>query len=198
MVSSNVTRHQSRVGQLERSRRLGQSGLVVWLTGLSGSGKSTLAVHLEDRLTQQGMNAFVLDGDNVRHGLCGDLGFSANDREENIRRIGEVANLFHEAGVITLCAFISPQRAARERIRAALPQGRFLEVHVATSLEVCEARDPKGLYARARAGQIADFTGVSAPYEPPLEPELSVDTGVSDLNDCVDAALKLIMERARP
>ena len=170
----------------------------MWLTGLSGSGKSTIAVHLEDRLTEQGLSAFVLDGDNVRHGLCGDLGFSPAEREENIRRIGEVAHLFQQAGVITLCAFISPQRAARDRIRAALPKGRFVEVHVATSIEICEARDPKGLYVRARAGAIADFTGISAPYEPPLSPELCVDTGTADLEACVDSILELVLERTQP
>ena len=196
MVSSNVTPHQSRIDQDERAQRIGQRGLVVWLTGLSGSGKSTLAVHLEEHLTGQGLTAFVLDGDNVRHGLCGDLGFSTADRAENIRRIGEVAHLFQEAGVIALCAFISPERAARERVRQTISEGRFLEVYVSTGIEVCESRDPKGLYARARAGQIAEFTGVSAEYEAPLEPDLVVDTGADDLETCVNLILAKVLERA--
>jgi bifunctional enzyme CysN/CysC len=159
-------------------------GAILWLTGLSGAGKSTLALELERVLRARGWQAFVLDGDALRKGLNADLGFSPRDRAENIRRAGEVAGLFAEAGMITICAFISPYRADRERVRNA-HAAVFHEVYVSAPLEVCEARDPKGLYRRARAGELREFTGVSAPYEPPLEPELEIRTGEWPLARCV-------------
>lgn len=181
--ATNVTWHHGEVDAEDRARVLGHGAACLWMTGLSGSGKSTLARRLEARLIARGALAYVLDGDNVRHGLNADLGFGPNDRNENIRRIGEVARLFVDAGAIVITAFISPYRADRERVRSMLPS-RFVEVHVATPLEVCEARDPKGLYARARAGEIAEFTGLSAPYEAPESPELRVDTSEADLDTC--------------
>lgn len=178
--SSNVTVVDHGVSRAARARRNRHAGGVVWLTGLSGAGKSTLAIAAEDHLFRSGYQVYALDGDNVRHGLNATLSFSPEDRAENIRRVGEVAALFADAGFIVLTAFISPYRADRDRARAAAerinPDG-FHEVHVHAPLEVCEARDPRGLYERARAGKIADFTGVSAPYEPPEQPELTVDTG---------------------
>ncbi len=148
----------------------------VWLTGLSGAGKSTIATELERELFNLGKHAYVLDGDNIRHGLCSDLGFSPQDRKENIRRVGEVAKLFADAGVICITAFISPYRADRDLARKILPRSRFIEVYVNAPIEVCEQRDPKGLYAKARSGEIKEFTGISAPYEPPLNPEIELRT----------------------
>lgn len=163
----NLTWHAGDVTREERERLLGQLGGVVWLTGLSASGKSTIARALERHLLEQGRGCYVLDGDNLRHGLNVDLGFSAADRTENIRRVGEVAALFAEAGVIVITAFISPYRADRQQARARVPEDRFLEVFLDVPLAVCEARDPKHLYAQARAGKLLEFTGISAPYEPP-------------------------------
>jgi adenylylsulfate kinase len=162
----------------------------VWLTGLSGAGKSTMAAELERRLWHQGRRAFVLDGDRMRQGLCSDLGFSPADRKENIRRIAEVARLFAEAGLICIVAFISPYRADRARARSLLPTGRFIEVYLSAPLEVCERRDPKGLYARARAGLVKEFTGVSAPYEPPLEPELELRTDILSIEECASLLIQ--------
>jgi adenylylsulfate kinase len=176
MSTSNIVWHQSRLTPEQRAAHLGQAGAVVWLTGLSGSGKSTIAMALEQQLVAAGRFAYVLDGDNLRHGLCADLGFSEEARRENIRRVGHVARLFADAGCLVVTAFISPHRAERDAVRALLPAGRFFEVHVATPIEVCESRDPKGLYKRARAGEIADFTGISSPYEAPLQPEVVLDT----------------------
>ena len=161
------------------------SGVVVWLTGLSAAGKSTIATALARALTESGRNAFILDGDQLRRGLCSDLGFSPTAREENIRRAAEVARLFADAGVICVTAFISPYRAGRELARRLAPPGKFLEVYLATPLEICERRDPKGLYALARAGKIQEFTGVSAPYEPPRQPELILRTDQFSVAECV-------------
>ncbi len=185
-MSANVTWHAGKVSPARRAELLGQRGAVVWLTGLSGSGKSTIAVELEQLLLERGHVACMLDGDNVRHGLCSDLGFSAEDRRENVRRVGCVAQLFASAGVVALASFISPFRADRDAVRARVGAGAFYEVHVATPVEICERRDPKGLYARARAGDIADFTGISAPYEAPESPELVVDTVESSAADCAE------------
>jgi adenylylsulfate kinase len=190
----HVTWHHSHVTPDLRAARLGQRGAAIWLTGLSGSGKSTVAMALERRLVEAGRIAYVLDGDNVRHGLCGDLGFGEADRRENIRRVGHVARLFVDAGVIVAAAFISPFRADRDAARALVPPGQFFEVHVATPIEVCEARDPKGLYRKARAGQIADFTGISAPYEPPFAAELTLDTAARSVDECVDALIARLGE----
>ena len=174
--SRNIHWTTGHVTAAQRAQRHGHPGCVVWLTGLSCSGKTTIAAELERHLFERGKLVYVLDGDNIRHGLCADLAFSPADRHENIRRVGEVAKLFADAGLICITAFISPYRADRDAIRRSLPPGQFIEVYLNAPLEVCEQRDPKGLYAKARAGEIPDFTGVSAPYEPPLHPELELPT----------------------
>ncbi len=193
--SENITWHGGSVSAADGSRRRGKAGCVVWLTGLSGSGKSTVARALEARLVGNGHLAYVLDGDNIRHGLNEDLGFSAEDRDENIRRIGQVAALFADAGVIVLTAFISPYRAGRARARAAIGAERFIEVFVDAPIELCTERDPKGLYRKAQAGEIADFTGVDAPYEPPVTPELVLRTADIAVDDCVEAVVACLEER---
>jgi len=175
-TSSNVTWHSTKVTKPMREKRNGHRGAVIWLTGLSGSGKSTLAINLEEELFTLGYHTYVLDGDNVRHGLNGDLGFAPEDREENIRRVGEVAKLFADAGSIVITAFISPYRKDRQRVRSIMGEGDFIEIFVDAGLEVCEKRDPKGLYKKARAGEIKNFTGIDAPYEDPENAEIVVDT----------------------
>jgi adenylyl-sulfate kinase len=182
-VSANIVRADGHVTGRDRAANFGHGSLTVWFTGLSGSGKSTLAFAVEQRLIAAGRAAYVLDGDNVRFGLNRDLGFSPQDRTENIRRIGEVCRLFQDAGLVVLTAFISPYLADRAAVRALHPPDRFVEVYVDTPIDVCEARDVKGLYAKARAGEIPDFSGISAPYEPPIEPELTIDT-TAPLDDC--------------
>lgn len=177
-----------------RNWRNGHKGCVIWLTGLSGAGKSTVAMAVEKRLFQKGMQTYVLDGDNVRTGLNADLGFSPEDRAENIRRIGEVAALMADAGLVVLTAFISPYRSDRERARAAIPED-FHEIYVKADLETCEERDPKGLYKRARAGEIPEFTGISSPYEPPEDAELVIDTKELDVEQCVDKVVEYLNER---
>jgi bifunctional enzyme CysN/CysC len=174
--SQNIYWSHGKVTADQRARRNGHPGRVVWLTGLSGAGKSTIATDLERELFNAGKHAFVLDGDNIRHGLCSDLGFSPDDRKENIRRVGEIARLFADAGVICITAFISPYRSDRDMVRKMAKAGQFVEVYVNAPVEVCEQRDPKGLYAKARANEIKDFTGVSAPYEAPLKPEVELHT----------------------
>ncbi len=174
--AKNIVWHETTVSKQEREQISGHKGCTVWLTGLSGSGKSTLANMLEKALWERGVRSFVLDGDNVRHGLNKDLGFSPEDRTENIRRIGEVAALFTQAGVINVTAFISPYKADRDLVRSIMSDGDFVEVYVACDLDECERRDPKGLYKKARAGEIPEFTGISAPYEAPDKPELSINT----------------------
>ena len=191
-VSANITREKELVATAERERLLGQRGATIWLTGLSGSGKSTIAKHLEKRLIELGHPAYILDGDNIRHGLNRDLGFSAEDRAENIRRIAEVARLFNEAGLLVITAFISPYRRDRDHAREVIGSDRFFEIHVSTPLAVCEKRDPKGLYRKARAGEIREFTGISAPYEPPERPALAVDAAVDDVEACVEQILTRI------
>jgi len=172
----NIHWHAGMVTKADREAISGHRGCTIWMTGLSGSGKSTLAVALEKKLWERGVRAYVLDGDNVRHGLNKDLGFSPSDRTENIRRIGEVAKLFTDAGVINITAFISPYRSDRDQVRALMAEGEFLEAFVDCPVDVCERRDVKGLYKKARAGQIPEFTGISAPYEPPLNPEIAIRT----------------------
>jgi adenylyl-sulfate kinase len=184
--SQNLTLQPSQVAALDRTRILGQRGVVLWLTGLSGSGKSTIAFALERRLTGLRHLTYVLDGDNVRHGLCSDLGFSPADRTENIRRIGEVAALFADAGTIIITSFISPYRSDRALARGRVPAGMFVDVFLDVSVEGCERRDPKGLYKKARRGEITQFTGVSAPYEAPERPELALDTDAQSIDSCVD------------
>ncbi len=190
--STNITWHHGNITHDDRERLNGHKGAVVWYTGLSGSGKSTLARRVEEMLFERACQAYVLDGDNVRHGLNNDLGFSPEDREENIRRIGEVAHLFMDAGVIAMTAFISPYRRDRDRARALAPEGAFFEVFVDCALDVCEQRDTKGLYKKARAGEIAEFTGISAPYEAPEKPELVVDTAKHDLDECASQVLAML------
>ena len=184
-LSPNVVWHHATVTRARREAQNGHRGAILWFTGLSGAGKSTLAHAVEEELHQMGCRTFVLDGDNMRHGLCGDLGFSNEDRIENIRRVGEVAKLFMEAGIIVLTAFISPFRSDRERVRGMVEHGDFMEIFCDSSIEVCETRDVKGLYKKARAGQIGEFTGISSPYEKPEKPEMIVNTGVASLDDCV-------------
>jgi len=174
--STNITWHEGQVSRSDRQGMLGQRGCTVWLTGLSGSGKSTIAVAAEKVLVARGKVAYVLDGDNVRHGLNSNLGFSPEDRTENIRRIGEVGKLFVDTGVITLTAFISPYLADRQIARETVGEGNFFEVFCDTPLEVCEERDPKGLYKKARAGEIKNFTGIDDPYEVPVEAEIHLHT----------------------
>jgi len=188
--SANIFWHEGKVTAAQRELRNGHPGCVVWLTGLSGSGKSTIAGELERALFNRGQHVYILDGDNVRHGLCSDLGFSPKDRKENIRRIGELARLLADAGNICITAFISPYRSDRDLARSIVPEGRFLEVHLDTPLEVCEQRDPKGLYARARAGEIKEFTGISAPYEAPLKPEVTLDTAALGVDECIAQILE--------
>ncbi|WP_336282020.1 adenylyl-sulfate kinase [Cronobacter dublinensis] len=171
----NVVWHAHPVTAAQREQLHGHRGAVLWFTGLSGSGKSTVAGALEEALHQLGVSTYLLDGDNVRHGLCSDLGFSDDDRKENIRRVGEVAKLMVDAGLVVLTAFISPHRAERQMVREQLGAGRFIEVFVDTPLEVCEARDPKGLYKKARAGELRNFTGIDAVYEAPQAPEIHLD-----------------------
>jgi len=195
--SNNIVRHHASVTRSRREQMKGHRSLVLWFTGLSGSGKSTLAHAVEERLFQEGRHTFVFDGDNVRHGLCNDLGFSAQDRSENLRRIGEMAKLFIEAGIISLTAFISPLRADRQRLRTMFQPGEFIEVHCDCPLEVCEQRDVKGMYQRARAGEIPEFTGISAPYEAPEHPELVVRTAEQSLEQCVEQVMTLIQQRLK-
>jgi adenylylsulfate kinase len=175
--ATNITWHEGHVTRDERAKLLKQQGCTLWFTGLSGSGKSTFAYTLEHALVQRGHLAYVLDGDNIRHGLNKNLGFSAADREENNRRIGEVAKLFADTGAITMTSFISPYRKDRDNARALHEAGKlpFIEIHVDTPIETCEQRDPKGLYKKARAGELKNFTGIDDPYEPPLKPELTID-----------------------
>lgn len=192
MSSNEIVWHLSTVSRDGRERVNGHRSAVLWFTGFSASGKSTIAHAVEDMLHKAGCHTFVLDGDNVRHGLCSDLGFSLTDRDENLRRVGEVAKLFLEAGIITLAAFISPLRAERERVRSLMPHGDFLEIYCAAPLTICEARDPKGIYSRARAGLIPDFTGISSPYEPPLAPDIVLDTACSSIEECVASVIRFL------
>ena len=193
--SSDVVWHHATVTRERRQQQNKHKSVILWFTGLSGAGKSTLAHCVEEELHQRGCRTFVLDGDNVRHGLCGDLSFSIEDRTENIRRIAEVAKLMMEAGVITLTAFISPFRSEREKARLIFPHGEFLEIYCRAPIEVCEQRDVKGLYAKARKGEIKDFTGISSPYEEPSNPELVVDTGTDTLENCTASIIELLIER---
>jgi adenylylsulfate kinase len=193
--ATNITWHSGQVTREDREKLLGQKGVTVWLTGLSGSGKSTIAVAAEQALIARGRLAYVLDGDNIRHGLNKNLGFSPADRTENIRRIGEVSKLFTEAGVIVFTSFISPYRADRDLVRALHEAGRFVEVHVAASVETCESRDVKGLYKKARAGEIPEFTGISAPYEAPLQPEVVIDTGGEPVEKSVERLVSHLAEK---
>ena len=192
--STNITWHQSEIDQAAREELLKQKGCVIWFTGLSGSGKSTVANQVAAHLHQSGRITYVLDGDNIRHGLNKNLGFSPEDRQENIRRIGEVAKLFADAGLITTTAFISPYRQDRDAVRDIMSPDRFVEVFVDCPLEVCENRDPKGLYKKARAGELKGFTGIDAPYEAPQSPELVVNTNELDVAGCTEQVIDYLME----
>ena len=193
-TSANVVWHHATVTRERRQKQNKHRSVILWFTGLSGSGKSTLAHAVEEELHRAGCRTFVCDGDNVRHGLNSNLGFSPEDRKENIRRIGEMCKLFIEAGVIPLTAFISPFREDRERVRNLVPHGDFIEVYCNCSLEVCESRDVKGMYAKARRGEIKEFTGISSPYEPPQDAELVIDT-TRPLDECVEKVLGCLRER---
>ena len=188
-ASTNVVWHHATITRAIREAQNGHRGAIIWLTGLSGAGKSTLAHAVEDKLHQMGCRTFVMDGDNVRHGLCADLGFSRQDRKENIRRIGEVAKLFMEAGVIVLTAFISPYREDREQVRGMVEHGNFIEIYCDCSVEICESRDVKGLYEKARNGQISEFTGITSPYESPINPELILNTASQDISASVKSVI---------
>ncbi|MGB3860688.1 MAG: adenylyl-sulfate kinase [Candidatus Aminicenantaceae bacterium] len=192
--ATNITWHDGDITKSDRERLIQQKGVVIWFTGLSSSGKSTIARAVEERLFERGHLSYVLDGDNIRHGLNKNLGFSPEDREENIRRIGEVAKLFADAGLITMTAFISPYRKDRDRNRELLKSGEFIEIFVKVSLDEAEKRDPKGLYKKARAGEIKEFTGISAPYEEPLNPELTLDTDKLTLTQCQEAVARYLEE----
>jgi len=193
-ASTNIAWHHASVDRAARAEQRGHRSAILWFTGLSGSGKSTLANAVNQALFERGLACYVLDGDNIRHGLCKDLGFSDADREENIRRIGEVSKLFLDAGVVVLTAFVSPFKADRDRARSLVENGDFVEIHCAADLSVCEDRDTKGLYAKARAGEIKEFTGISSPYEAPETPELRVDTGSQSLEACVELVINHLRE----
>ncbi|MCH7598511.1 MAG: adenylyl-sulfate kinase [Myxococcales bacterium] len=193
--SKNLTWHDGQVSRTSREEMLGQKGVTIWFTGLSGSGKSTIAVAAEAALRKQGRLTYILDGDNVRQGLNSNLGFSPEDRTENIRRIGEVSKLFTDAGVIVLTAFISPYREDRDQVREIMAEGDFLEVHVSADVETCEKRDVKGLYKKARSGEIPNFTGISAPYEAPEKPELVMKTGAQSVDESVAQLLGFLQDQ---
>ncbi len=192
--SHNITWSHSQVSSEERRALMGHGAATVWFTGLSGSGKSTIATAVERQLVEQGHHAYVLDGDNIRQGLNSNVGFSPEDRTENIRRIGEVAKLFNDAGFIVMAAFVSPYREDRDRVRATLPEGMFVEVLVDCPLEECERRDAKGLYKKARAGEIAEFTGISAPFEAPEKPEIVLATAESTVEECASQVLAYLRD----
>jgi len=192
--ATNIKWHHGKITKEDRIKLMKQKGVTIWLTGLSGSGKSTIAVELEHALLENGHQAYILDGDNIRHGLNKNLGFSPEDRSENIRRIGEVAKLFTDANIITITAFISPYRQDRENARKLQKNGEFIEVYVKCPLEVCEQRDTKGLYKKARAGEVKEFTGISAPYEEPVNHEITIDTSKMPVEESTRAIIKYLEE----
>ena len=193
--ATNIKWHHGKITKQDRTNLMKQKGLTLWLTGLSGSGKSTIAVELEHALIENSHQAYILDGDNIRHGLNKNLGFSPEDRSENIRRIGEVAKLFTDANIITITAFISPYRQDRENARKLQKDGEFIEVYVKCPLDVCEQRDTKGLYKKARAGEVKEFTGISAPYEEPLNPEITIDTSKLSVEESTKAILSYLEKK---
>jgi len=195
MNSSNIIWHHATVTRKRRNKQNGHKSVVLWFTGLSGSGKSTLAHAVEEELNQIGCITTVLDGDNIRHGLCSDLDFSNDGRKENIRRIGEVAKLFTDSGVVTLTAFISPFKEERDKVRAIFPNEDFIEIYVKCPIDTCESRDVKGMYKKARDGEIKKFTGISSPYEEPKNPDLTLDTDKEELGKSVDKVLDLLINR---
>ena len=195
ITNQNTVWHEPTVFRNDRESMNQHKSTIIWFTGLSGSGKSTLAHALEDYLHKKGVKTFVLDGDNIRQGLCKDLGFSDEDRTENIRRIGEVSKLMLHAGIITMTAFISPFRKDRQIVRDLVDEGDFIEILCDADLATCESRDPKGLYKKARAGEIPEFTGISSPYEAPENPELIIDTGDTTIEACVEILVQYLLER---
>nr|WP_246166659.1 adenylyl-sulfate kinase [Marinobacter salinexigens] len=195
MADTNIVWHDHKVSRAERSVNKAQKPCLLWFTGLSGSGKSTIANALDVALHERGYHTFLLDGDNVRHGLCKDLGFSDEDREENIRRVGEVCKLFADAGLIVMSAFISPFTSDRRMVRKLFPAGEFIEVFMDTPLATCESRDPKGLYQKARSGEIRHFTGIDSPYEVPSHPEVRLDTSTMTVDECVDSLIGYLLDR---
>ena len=194
MSDNNITWHEGSIGRADRQHLLGQRGVIVWLTGLSAAGKSTIACILERQLLQAGKLAYRLDGDNIRHGLNKNLGFSAEDRAENIRRIGEVARLFCDAGVIVIVSFISPHRIVRDAVRTKMADGDFIEVYIKVSVETAARRDPKGLYKKALAGEIKGFTGIDDPYEEPLRPEIAIDTEICTAEAAAEQVLNYLQK----
>jgi len=194
-LADDIVWHDHKVVRSQRAENKNQKPCLLWFTGLSGSGKSTVANALDVALHNRGYHTFLLDGDNVRHGLCKDLAFSDHDREENIRRVGEVCKLFADAGLIVLSAFISPFNSDRRLVRKLFPAGEFIEVFMDAPIETCESRDPKGLYQKARSGQIKDFTGIDSPYELPAHPELRLDTSRMSVGDCVEVLIAYLLER---
>ena len=194
-MADDIVWHDHKVVRSQRAENKNQKPCLLWFTGLSGSGKSTVANALDVALHNRGYHTFLLDGDNVRHGLCKDLAFSDHDREENIRRVGEVCKLFADAGLIVLSAFISPFNSDRRLVRKLFPAGEFIEVFMDAPIETCESRDPKGLYQKARSGQIKDFTGIDSPYEVPAHPELRLDTSRMSVDDCVEVLVAYLLER---
>lgn len=193
--ATNIKWHHGKITKDDRVKLLRQKGVTIWLTGLSGSGKSTIAVELEHALIENKHQAYILDGDNIRHGLNKNLGFSPEDRTENIRRIGEVAKLFTDANIITITAFISPYRQDRDNVRKLLKDGEFIEVYIKCPIDVCEQRDTKGLYKKARAGEVKEFTGISAPYEEPLNPELTIDTSTMTVDESTRAVIQYLEQK---
>lgn len=192
--ATNITWHEGAVAKQDRESLLNQKGVILWFTGLSGSGKSTLARRVEQKLIKLGHLSYVLDGDNVRHGLNKNLGFSPEDRQENIRRVGEVARLFADAGILTMAAFISPYQDDRDAVRELVGDGEFIEIHVKVPLKVAEKRDPKGLYEKARSGEIDNFTGIDAPYEDPENPEITIDTAEMELDESAEKIINYLQK----
>lgn len=194
-MNKNIFQQHALITKADKQQQAGHKSVILWFTGLSGAGKSTLAHSVEKALFDIGCRTIVIDGDNVRHGICSDLGFSNQDRQENIRRVGELSKLFVEAGIITLTAFISPFQADRNRVRNLVNDDEFIEIYCNTNLQTCEQRDIKGLYAKARRGEIADFTGISSPYEQPVNPEIIVNTGIDSLEECVKTIIHYLADR---
>lgn len=194
-MNKNIFQQHALISKADKQQQAGHQSVILWFTGLSGAGKSTLAHAVEKALFDIGCRTIVIDGDNVRQGICSDLGFSKADRQENIRRVGELSKLFIDAGFITLTAFISPFQADRNRVRKLVNNDEFIEIYCNTNLQTCEQRDIKGLYAKARRGEIADFTGISSPYEPPVNPEIIVNTGIDSLEECVKTLIHYLADR---
>lgn len=197
MLSENIVRQHYTITKGDRQVRNGHKPVIVWLTGLSGSGKSTLAGKVEEKLFELGIKTYLLDGDNVRHGLNSNVDFSDEGRKENIRRIGEVAKLFVDAGTVVLTAFISPFRTDRDRVRSIMETGEFVEIFVNCPIEICEQRDVKGLYKKARAGEIKDFTGINSPFEAPLQPELEIKTNEMNVDEAVNAITDYLIKKIK-